>query len=135
MSNRKAGLALVAADVSTQTKAVFPKMAELYWKNPDAVNPADYVRASMSIPYFFHPFRVDKIPSGANAMLLWKQYADFESTPPKSCVFIDGGIMSNFPINLFHRPDRSRPRRPSESSSEPTTARPKTSRNRSRSPP
>jgi len=23
-----------------------------------------------------------------------------------ACVFIDGGIMSNFPINLFHRPDR-----------------------------
>ncbi len=106
LANRKAGLALVAADVSTQTKAVFPKMAELYWKNPDAVNPADYVRASMSIPYFFHPFRVDKIPSGAPAMLLWKQYADYELTPPKSCVFIDGGIMSNFPINLFHRPDR-----------------------------
>jgi NTE family protein len=106
LANRTAGLALVAADVSTQTKAVFPKMAELYWKNPDAVNPADYVRASMSIPYFFHPFRVNKIPSGERAMVLWKQYADYELTPPKSCAFIDGGIMSNFPINLFHRPDR-----------------------------
>jgi NTE family protein len=101
-----AGLALVAADVSTQTKAVFPKMADLYWKNPDAVNPADYVRASMSIPFFFHPFRVNNIPRGTKAMSCWKNYADYELTLPKSCVFIDGGIMSNFPINLFHRPDR-----------------------------
>ena len=106
LKNRTAGLALVAADVSTQTKAVFPKMAPLYWKNHEAVNPADYVRASMSIPFFFHPFRVDKIPGGAEAMKLWKQFADYDQTPPKSCVFIDGGIMSNFPINLFHRPDR-----------------------------
>jgi NTE family protein len=106
LKGRTAGLAIVAADVSTQTKAVFPKMRELYWKNADEVNPADYVRASMSIPFFFHPFRVDKIPRGPEVMKLWKQYADFEDTPPKSCVFIDGGIMSNFPINLFHRPDR-----------------------------
>jgi NTE family protein len=39
----KASLALIAADVSTQTKAIFPKMAELYWKNPDRVNPSNYV--------------------------------------------------------------------------------------------
>ena len=106
IKGRKAGLALVAADVSTQTKVVFPKMAELYWENPDEVNPADFVRASMSIPFFFQPFHVKNIPDGDKAMRLWKQYADYEETPPKSCVFIDGGIMSNFPINLFHRPDR-----------------------------
>jgi NTE family protein len=99
-------LALVAADVSTQTKAVFPRMAGLYWKNPDRVNPAHYVRASMSIPFFFQPLRIDNIPRGTSAMALWKQYADYEQSIPKSCVFIDGGIMSNFPINLFHRPDR-----------------------------
>jgi len=104
---RTAGLALVAADVSTQTKAVFPKMAELYWKNPESVNPADFVRASMSIPFFFHPFRVNNIPKGKKAMGCWKKHADYEDTLPESCVFIDGGIMSNFPINLFHRPDRA----------------------------
>jgi len=106
VDNVRADLALVAADVSTQTKAVFPRMAGLYWKNPDRVNPAEYVRASMSIPFFFQPMRVDNIPRGTGAMGLWKQYADYEQSIPKSCVFIDGGIMSNFPINLFHRPDR-----------------------------
>lgn len=99
-------LALVAADVSTQTKAIFPKMAELYWENPDKVNPSNYVRASMSIPFFFEPYRVDDIPTGEIAMGCWAKLADYKETLPKSCVFIDGGIMSNFPINLFHRPDR-----------------------------
>lgn len=98
-------LALVAADISTQTKTIFPKMAELYWKNTDAVNPSNYVRASMSIPGFFHPFRVERIPDDDTAKNLWRSYG-YKETLPESCVFIDGGIMSNFPINLFHRPDR-----------------------------
>ena len=100
------GVAIVAADVSTQTKAVFPRMAGLYWKEPDTVSPADYVRASMSIPFFFKPFRVKNVPRGTAAMTLWKKYADYKDSIPESCVFVDGGIMSNFPINLFHRPDR-----------------------------
>lgn len=105
----KPALALVAADVSTQTKAVFPKMAELYWKNPHRVNPSNYVRASMSIPFFFEPYRVNNIPKGEVAMGCWRKLADYKETLPKSCLFIDGGIMSNFPINLFHRPDRVPP--------------------------
>jgi NTE family protein len=61
-------LALVAADVSTETKVEFPKMAELYWNDPDSVNPASYVRASMSIPFFFYPYTVEiKIPPGKKA--------------------------------------------------------------------
>jgi NTE family protein len=102
----KPALALIAADVSTQTKVIFPKMAELYWKNPDKVNPSNYVRASMSIPFFFEPYRVNNIPKGEVAMGCWAKLADYKETLPKSCTFIDGGIMSNFPINLFHRPDR-----------------------------
>lgn len=104
----KPSLALVAADVSTQTKVIFPRMAELYWKSPDKVNPSKYVRASMSIPLFFEPYRVNDIPQGKAAMGCWRKY-DYKETLPKSCVFIDGGIMSNFPINLFHRPDRVPP--------------------------
>lgn len=101
-------LALVAADVSTQTKTVFPKMAELYWGNPDQVNPSNYVRASMSIPFFFEPYRVSNVPQDEAAMLRWRKYG-YKETPPTSCTFIDGGIISNFPINLFHRPDRIPP--------------------------
>lgn len=102
----KPAVALIAADVSTQTKAIFPKMAQLYWKNHERVNPSNYVRASMSIPFFFEPYRVNNIPKGEVPMGCWAKLADYKETLPASCVFIDGGIMSNFPINLFHRPDR-----------------------------
>jgi NTE family protein len=97
-----ATLALVAADVSTETKAVFPHMAPLYWAEPALVNPAHFVRASMSIPGFFRPYRVPNVPQGADAVRRWKTLAGYEAPLPQEAVFVDGGIMSNFPIDLFH---------------------------------
>src|SRR5215210_5120970 len=99
-------LALVAADVSTQTKVEFPKMAPLYWRDPDDVDPALYVRASMSIPYFFHPLRLKNVPQGHEAVARWWKLASYEEEPPEVCTLVDGGIMSNFPIDLFHRPEK-----------------------------
>ena len=98
-------LALVAADVSTESKVDFPRMAELYWENPAKVNPALFVRASMSIPFFFRPLRVENVPRTPGARKAWEKLAGYSPEPPPSCVFVDGGIMSNFPIALFHEPD------------------------------
>jgi NTE family protein len=64
-------LALVAADVSTQTKVEFLNMAPLYWGDSDSVNPAMYVRASMSIPGFFYPLRIAGVPQGDEAQARW----------------------------------------------------------------
>lgn len=97
-------LALVAADVTTETKVDFPRMADLYWENPGAINPALFVRASMSIPFFFRPLRVGGIPHTPGARKAWRQLAGYDAEPPASCVFVDGGVMSNFPIALFHEP-------------------------------
>ena len=99
-------LALVAADISTETKVVFPKMAPLYWKDTDGVNPALFVRASMSVPFFFRPLHVEDIPQGEAAQKNWEKLAGYEEDLPTECMFVDGGIMSNFPIDLFHRPIR-----------------------------
>jgi NTE family protein len=99
-------LALVAADVSTQTKIEFPRMAPLYWADPDEVDPALYVRASMSIPYFFYPLRVSDVPQGDRARARWEKLASYEEEPPEICTLVDGGIMSNFPIDLFHLPEK-----------------------------
>jgi NTE family protein len=102
----KSPLALVAADVSTQTKVEFPRMASLYWPDPDEVDPALYVRASMSIPYFFSPLRAENVPQGEEARERWDKLAGYKEDPPRVCTFVDGGIMSNFPIDLFHLQDR-----------------------------
>ncbi|MFW5835761.1 MAG: patatin-like phospholipase family protein, partial [bacterium] len=64
-------LALVTADITTESKVEFPNMRKLYWKEPESTNPAWYVRASMSIPYFFHPVVLKDIPGGTEAMDLW----------------------------------------------------------------
>jgi NTE family protein len=97
-------LAMIAADITTETKAEFPKMAELYWDQPDKVNPACFARASMSIPFFFHPFRVHGCPQNQGAA--WEKHAGYCGTLPTEVMFMDGGIMSNFPINIFHEPYR-----------------------------
>lgn len=96
-------LKLVAADVTTETKAVFPEMAPLYFKDPQATNPAKFVRASMSIPLFFEPFEVKDVPRKDKAADLWANYG-YEGHLPRSVKFADGGLMSNFPIELFHNP-------------------------------
>jgi NTE family protein len=105
LSDRDKGgeLVMIAADITTETKVIFPKMAPLYWCDPEPVNPACYARASMSIPFFFHPFTVDDCSPDRT---LWNELAGYEGTPPRRVMFMDGGIMSNFPINVFHQPYR-----------------------------
>ncbi|MCP4451894.1 MAG: hypothetical protein GY809_10560 [Planctomycetes bacterium] len=102
-SEAGACLKVVAADVTTETKVVFPEMAKLYFKDPKKVNPGQFVRASMSIPLFFHPYVVKRLPRGVPALREWKKVG-YEGPVPKEIMFIDGGIMSNFPIDLFHNP-------------------------------
>jgi NTE family protein len=104
LSKKKAGshLALVSAEVSTETKVVFPGMADLFWSRPRTVNPAKFVRASMSIPYFFHPFRIGNVPQGDTAAKKWDQKAGYTGVLPNTATFVDGGIVSNFPIDIFH---------------------------------
>ncbi len=95
-------MALVAADITTQSKIVFPGMVDLFYANPDIQNPADFVRASMSIPFFFIPFRINNIPSGTHAWNKWNEKTGLRTSVPVEVMFMDGGIISNFPIDIFH---------------------------------
>ena len=99
----KPRLALIAADLTTETKAEFPRMTSLYWKDPEKVNPALFVRASMSIPYFFYPLTIENIPQGADAKINWEETVSFHGDVPKTVRMVDGGVMSNFPIDVFHK--------------------------------
>ena len=58
LQNIKGDLAIIASDITTETKAVFPKHAVLYYENPGEVSPSEFVRMSMSIPVFFQPKEV-----------------------------------------------------------------------------
>ncbi len=95
-------LAIIAADITTQSKIVFPEMSELFYVNPDNANPADFARASMSIPFFFQPFRLNNLPTGADAWRKWNKLTGLHASIPNEILFMDGGIISNFPIDIFH---------------------------------
>ncbi len=104
LSGLTASLNIIASDITTESKVIFPQMADLYWQNPEAVNPAAYIRASMSVPVFFVPYRIKNLPQGIEAMQKWYDYVKFIGEIPQEVAFVDGGVMSNFPIAVFHRP-------------------------------
>ncbi|WP_295122482.1 patatin-like phospholipase family protein [uncultured Chitinophaga sp.] len=95
-------LGIVAADITTETRVVFPRMGSLYYPNIDQANPADFVRASMSIPLFFRPFEIPNIPTHEGQQDAWRTRCNFYGTIPEKVLFVDGGILSNFPIDIFH---------------------------------
>ena len=99
-----AELKLVAADLTTSSKIVFPEMSPLYWENPDSVNPALFARASMSIPGFFQPMEVTGVSDITDADEKWATLCSFAGEIPDRITFADGGLLSNFPISLFHQP-------------------------------
>lgn len=118
----KARIAIISADITTQTKVEFPRMAELYVSsNPEippsetyehlGLLPKDMVRASMAIPMFYTPKTFTPPKNDENIADKWKKMAEFYGKIPDKIQMVDGGIMSNFPIDLFHETDRS-PKRP-----------------------
>lgn len=97
------GMAIITSEITTHTKVDFPRMAELYWEDVEAIPPAKFVRSSMSIPFFFYPFKVSGVPNaGKTGDEKWEKFASYSGEIPESVKFVDGGMLSNFPINTFH---------------------------------
>ena len=114
ISDDFARMHIITADITTQSKVQFPRMAHMYWgdKMWDE-SPAKMARASMSVPFFFVPFEIDDIPNaGEPANESWIKYANYHGPIPKKVKFVDGGMISNFPINVFHSTPGVTPRKP-----------------------
>lgn len=116
LRNPKAGeefITLITSDITSQIKVEFPKMWPLYWRRQEDVNPADFVRASMSIPIFFETFEVDNIPT-EEVRPHWENMLNLPpgARIPRKALFVDGGVISNFPINIFFNPNLDTPRFP-----------------------
>jgi NTE family protein len=105
-------ICIISAEITTETKVEFPKMAHLYWAEPDSVHPAEFVRASMSIPIFFHPYTVKNVPNGEGTWEKWKECTGYIGGAPSEVKFVDGGMVSNFPIDIFHNFRNPRPAAP-----------------------
>ena len=98
-------LALITAEVTTESKVELPRMARMLFADPGAQSPASFVRASMSIPGLFRPVRV-AVPRDPDTERAWRELnRTYRGRIPDEVVLVDGGIVSNFPIDLFHVPD------------------------------
>ncbi len=95
----------VTTDIANQCKIVFPLDEDLY-DFKKSVRPAVFVRASMAIPLFFEP-KILPVNKGAD----WLG-AKGNVNRSDTGVLIDGGSLSNFPINLFHLRHIKEPRVP-----------------------
>jgi NTE family protein len=88
-------LVVTVADVTTGQLIRLPwDYRSVYGLDPDEQSVADAVRASMSIPFFFRPVTLT-------------------STTGLTSTLVDGGLLSNFPIDSLDRPDGRKPRWPS----------------------
>lgn len=107
----------IASELVTQNKFELPRMADLF-RPPGRRNelqPAGFVRASMAIPVFFESYYIKEIPSdNAAIQKAWQDAFNFKEgeRPPETLRFVDGGILSNFPINLFYNKSIDTPRMP-----------------------
>lgn len=92
---RRYKLVVTVSDVTLGQLVRLPWDYEsLYGLDPDEQSVADAVRASMSIPFFFRPVRLTNDETKVTSTLL------------------DGGLLSNFPIDSLDRTDGQKPRWP-----------------------
>ncbi|UYQ95060.1 patatin-like phospholipase family protein [Chitinophaga horti] len=105
---------LITSDIVTQNKIEFPKMWDLFTTDEKTLHPAQFVRASMSIPIFFESSIIQDIPRDeAKIHKSWMKHLLTDPADIPSAVrFVDGGILSNFPINIFYNPKIEVPRLP-----------------------
>lgn len=100
-------LHIVATAMPMGLKVVFPHRAEMFNTRYREQSPAIWARASMSVPLFFEPFRMDLNPLAWKTFLsdeLQGHYAEKtieEMGSLSELYFIDGGLLSNFPIDAF----------------------------------
>jgi len=101
-------LVFIAANLTHNRIVKFPRQSEDYWNENSRglVCPAAYVRASMSLPFIFYSF----IP--ADKYVYGKETSDRYDTVKLPARFVDGGMLSNFPIREFHLPPPQEPRYP-----------------------
>lgn len=106
-------IVIVGSDITHEIKVEFPGMHRMYWGDDFSISPAKYVRASMSVPFFFKPFQVDFDPKQREVIEKeWFQFIKVQKKLEPCALLVDGGMLSNFPINVFYNPKIPVPRKP-----------------------
>ena len=90
-------LVVTASDLSRRRLVRLPWDYDAYGLDPDEQEVADAVRASASIPFFFEPMTMRSRRPGEESLV---------------STWVDGSVLSNFPVALFDRTDGRPPRWP-----------------------
>lgn len=85
-------LRVIASDLTNGRLMVIPDDLHQYGINPQSFSVAKAVRMSCSLPYFFEPVKLN--------------------TSKGATIFVDGGVLSNFPIWLYYHQDKPYKTRP-----------------------
>ena len=97
-ADRQYRLVVMASDISRGRLARLPwDYQGEYARAPDQVPVSEAIRASMSIPFFYEPVRMQAKGKRGKANASW---------------LVDGGMLSNFPVDVFDRTDAKPPRWP-----------------------
>lgn len=100
-------LCIVAADLATLTTARLPAMAPLFWRHPDDVNVADFVRAAMGTPGLYATFKLKSLPPDEVRSLWrgqgWPDRCYDGDFLPDVHHLVDAAALSPFPIDAFHQ--------------------------------
>jgi NTE family protein len=87
-------LAVIVSDITCGLMRTFPADYDRYGLAADDVPVADAARASASIPFFYEPVALKDVQA------------------KRDVVLVDGGMLSNFPVEVFDRRDGRPPRWP-----------------------
>lgn len=99
-------LQVVVSDLTNRRMAVFPRDLHMYVKHPEQIHIADLVRASISVPFFFEPFRLGEFTYDGG-------YPDHPNLIANGdTLFVDGMLTSNFPIHVFDVSKKRTPKCP-----------------------
>lgn len=89
---KEGSIKIISSDITNGRLVVLPDDLERYGILPERFKISKAVRMSASIPYFFDPIKI------------------YDATGKKN-VFVDGGVLSNFPIWLFQN-EKDQQKRP-----------------------
>jgi NTE family protein len=95
-ADHRSRLVVTVSDVTRGTSIRLPWDYPRYGVDPAAQLLVDAVRASMSIPFFFTPVRFKARSAQVSGIDL----------PAETCTWVDGGMLDNFPVDVFARSDR-----------------------------
>lgn len=104
-------LVVFTSDLTRSRLTRLPWDYSSYGVDPEVQDPVQAVRASMSVPFFFEPVRFQS--RGASMDVLVSGGAITRVNVPSGAhTWVDGGLLTKFPIHTFDRSDGHEPRWP-----------------------